>query len=93
MERLRMERLLTWSEIKRRYRGFWVEVVDLVWDASGTIPLSGRVRNFAPDRIKLSAETTLSSETTESAIIYLGSTHYFGNAENTSGVLESRVVM
>jgi hypothetical protein len=41
---------LTWDEIRRRYDGEWVELVDYVWDEGEPYPVEGMVRTHSPSR-------------------------------------------
>lgn len=66
-----MEEKLTWGEIKERYNGEWVELIDVDWDDFEQNPRTGVVRLHAKKRRELH-ELIMRDPVDSSAIVYVG---------------------
>jgi hypothetical protein len=66
-----MTEKLTWAEIKQRYDGQWVQLVDYDWDDSEPYPSSGIVTVHAPTRKEFDQLTKQSSDY-DAARLYVG---------------------
>jgi hypothetical protein len=66
-----MSEKLTWDEIKKKYDGEWVELVDFDWDETEADPQSGVVRVHSKDK-KEFHQLILDRPDCEAAIVYVG---------------------
>lgn len=74
-----MDKKLTWEEIKTKYDGEWVELVDFEWDETEPDPQTGRVRVHSKDK-KEFHKMILDRPDCETAIVYVG--ELFPHKEN-----------
>ena len=66
-----MNERLSWSEIRNRYDGEWIELVDFDWDDSEPDPTAGVIRVHSKDRKEFDKLISQGREK-ESAILYVG---------------------
>ncbi len=66
-----MPEKLTWNEIKQKYDGEWVQLVDYDWDDSEPYPSAGVVSVHAPTR-KQFDQLSKESSAYDAARVYVG---------------------
>lgn len=74
-----MAEKLTWEEIKQRYDGEWVELIDFEWDETQPDPQAGIVRFHARDA-KEFHRLIKENPIVDAALVYVGD--LFPNREN-----------
>ncbi len=67
-----MENVLTWEEIKKRYDGEWVELVDYEWPEGEPYPRVGVVRTHGINKKRFHQDCRREPAPTISAFLFVG---------------------
>lgn len=82
-----MKQLLTWSQIRDFFEGYWVELVDVEWNARELYPRRAAVRNQALDRQELLAMIGKHRPEPNSVVLFIGSHQACIRHEHSAAVL------
>ena len=77
----------SWSQIKKEFRGQWVELTDFEWDWSSSHPSWARVRNHASDRNELIALIEFAGKKSDAVILFVGQGHSFVTHDSAAAAL------
>lgn len=67
--------LLSWKEIKNRFGGAWVELIDVEWDWNTPYPSFARVRNHSWNRSNLLNQVEKLGMRADGVILHLATAH------------------